>query len=222
MNWKKKNKTQLNDNVESYSVFFFFATFFTNVPICTGEPTSRRRVKWQREQLKRISTSRVTVAGPRREDAALLWWRLWSHCSPDELLRVVRRQTRRNIMAALPEVTQTLGLNLSQYGRLVTSVGRGLITQPTDGSRIIKGPRWKPDPWKIPLGKNPSDWDTSKTFYLNCRFAKVAGYFYQVVFFQSFVTWTVLWICVSNINLFRARSQSFDANEKTAPWCQMM
>lgn len=44
-------------------------------------------------------------------------------------------------MAALPEVTQTLGLNLSRRGLLVTSVGRGLITQPTDGSRIIKGPR---------------------------------------------------------------------------------
>lgn len=44
-------------------------------------------------------------------------------------------------MAALPEVTQVLGLNLSQRGRLVTSVGRGLVTQPTDGSRIIKEPR---------------------------------------------------------------------------------
>lgn len=58
-------------------------------------------------------------------------------------------------MAALPEVTQVLGLNLSQRGRLVTSVGRGLVTQPTDGSRIIKEPRRKQDPWKIPLGKNP-------------------------------------------------------------------
>lgn len=158
---KKNNKTQRSHNVESYSVFCFLLGFFflrassTNVAICTGEPTSRRRVKWQHEQLKRISTSRVTVTGPRREDAALLWRRLRRHCSPDELLRVVRRQTRRNIMAALPEVTQLLGLNLSQRGRLVTSVGRGLVTQPTDGSRIIKEPRWKHDLWKIPLGKNP-------------------------------------------------------------------
>lgn len=141
----------------SLTQFFVFCWSFLRASslICTGEPTSRRRVKWQHKQLKRISTSRVTVTGPRREDAALLWRRLRHHCSPDELLHVVRRQTRRSIMAALPEVTKILGLNLSQRGRLVTSVGRGLVTQPTDGSRIIKEPRWKQDPWKIPLGKNP-------------------------------------------------------------------
>lgn len=157
--------------MDSYLVILSsFASFLFNVTICAGGPTSRRQVKWQREQLKRISASRLTVTGPRQEDAALLWQRLWRHCSPDELLRVVRRQTRRDIMAALPQVTQTLGLNLSQHGRLVTSVGRGLVTQPTDGSRTIKGPRWKPDLWKIRLGKkNQSNYDASKKHCPSCR-----------------------------------------------------
>lgn len=92
-------------------------------------------------------------------------------------------------MAALPQVTQTLGLNLSQRGRLVTSVGRGLVTQPTDGSRIIKGPGWKPDPRKIPQGKQAAE--LRRVENISFLIVQLVGYS------ESFMAWTAFEICVS-------------------------